>query len=61
MNVEARQRFEKKIDDAANKAVRKLLMDNDPIRGRAWLRELLRKVAREAATKPDMFDPAEEK
>ncbi len=61
MNLEARVKFEKRIDEAAKKAVYVLLRDGDPVEGRARLRALLRKVAREAAATPDMFDLAEEK
>lgn len=61
MDLDARLKFEKRIDEAAKKAVRFILKDGDPGAARTQLRALLRKVAIEATKQPDMFDPVKEK
>jgi hypothetical protein len=53
--LQARMHFERRIDAAAKKAAAVVLRDADPVRARQVLRELLRKVAREAAQQPEIF------
>ncbi len=60
MNEEARIKFERRMDEAAKKAAKAILLDMDPVMARQVIRQLLRKVAQEAAQQPEMFAPVEE-
>jgi hypothetical protein len=53
--LQARMHFERRIDEAAKKAAAVVLREADPVLARHLLRELLRKVARDAAAQPEIF------